>query len=427
MVPAFNRMKIAINIDGQFGAMTGVQFYVDSLLDALYRLETPHRVCAFMPSVWSPTLWRDAARGGGFAWLDSPRSQVDTAGSDWFLGSLPAVRRLAERSRTRRAAQVLDRRIVHPAKAHLPGLTERRARAAARRYDVLHTPGTARVESLLYRARRNVVTLYDTTALTHPETHTPANVAMSEFFFDYARRYADRVITISEFSKADLVGHLGFPGDRVDVIPLAARAGTRRVIDSAEALPTLAKFGLADGPFVLYSGTLEERKNLKRLVRAFARVLPEAGLPGLTLALAGGSRGGHGEELRLLAEELGVGTRVIQTGYVSGDEMNVLMSCCALFAYVSEYEGFGLPPLEAMTCGAPVLASRTTSLPEVRGEAGLLVEPTDIDGMGAALLRLLTDAAENARQRALSLQRAREFSWAQTARRTLRTYEAAAA
>ena len=120
-----------------------------------------------------------------------------------------------------------------------------------------------------------------------------------------------------------------------------------------------------------------------------------------------------------------MGDRLVTTGYVSNEVLNVLMSSCAAFAYVSEYEGFGLPPLEAMTCGAPVVTSNTTSLPEVVGGAGLTVDPADVEAIAGALHCLLTDRAENARRRALSLARAAEFSWERTARLTLRSYEAA--
>ena len=419
-------MNIAINIDGQFTKMTGIQFYVDSLLQALYATETPHQVTAFMPAVWSPTLWRDAPQGGGFAWLDHPRAHRDTAGSDCYLQSRPAVQRLGERSPARAAARVLDRRLVHPLKTRTQGLAERRAQAAARRYDVLHTPCAARRESLEYRGRRNVVTIHDVTPLTHAETHSADNIATSRLLFDYARRHADRVLANSEFTKSDIVEHLQVPADRVDVTPLAARLGTRRVTDPAELLPALARFDLRDVPFVLYSGTLEARKNLKRLLDAFAQVTAEPGLRHHRLVLAGGSRGDYGQELQTHAQELGLAERVLFTGYVSGDEMNALMSACAVFAYVSEYEGFGMPALEAMTCGAPVVVSGASSLPEVVGNAGLQAPPGDVKAIGAALYTLLTDCDENARQRSLSAARAREFSWERTAQLTLDSYEAAA-
>ena len=419
-------MNIAINIDGQFGKMTGVQFYVDSLIAALYDMDLPHEITAFMPAVWSPSLWQEAAANGGFAWLTHPRAHVDTAGSDCYLQSQTAVKRLSEHSPARAGARLLDRRLIHPVKSRLTRVAEWRARAAACRYDVLHTPGMARTESATYHGRRTVATIHDLTSLTYAWTHRPANIAMADLLYDYARR-SDRVVTISEHTKRDVVEHLGISADRIDVTPLAPRSSTRRVSDPLEIGPVLDKFGLASAPFVLYGGTLEPRKNLPRLLAAFAQTVAEARLPEHRLALAGGKWGDHDQELRKTARELGIEDRVVFTGYVSNDEMNALMSSCAVFAYVSEYEGFGLPPLEAMVCGAPVLSSDASSLPEVVGEAGLQVAPTDVEGMAAALSLLLTDCDENARRRALSLAQAQKFDWTNTAALTLQAYERAAA
>jgi glycosyltransferase involved in cell wall biosynthesis len=407
--------------------MTGVQFYVDSLLEALYDQETPHRIAAFMPLVWSPTLWRDAEANGGFAWRSHPRAHVETAGSDCYLQSAPAIARLAPDSPGRRLARVLDRRLIHPVKARMDGLAEWRARAVIRRYDLLHTPGGGRAESVTYRARRNVATIHDVTTLTRADTHRPENIAMSQLFYDYAKHRCDRVITNSEFSKQDIMAHLGIPADRIDVTPLAPRASARRVCDPARIDAARTRLKLFGAPFVLYAGTLEPRKNLPRLVKAFVRAAHDARLTEHRLVLAGGTWENHNKALAALARDEGIADRVLMPGYVSDDEMNVLMSVCDVFAYVSEYEGFGMPPLEAMTCGAPCVVSNVTSLPEVVGDAGLQVAPDDIEGMAAALVRLLTDERENERQRALSRGRAAQFSWARTAQLTLQSYEAALA
>lgn len=420
-------MNIAINIDGQFGKMTGVQFYVDSLLAALYEQDTPHRITAFMPLVWSPTLWRDAEARGGFGWRRHPRAHVDTAGSDCYLQSSPAIARLSDDAPARRLALLLDRRLIHPVKSRAGGLAEWRARGAVRRYDLLHTPGGGRAESVTYRARRNVATLHDVTTLTRPDTHRAENIAMSQLMYDYAKNRCDRVITNSEFSKQDIVAHLGIPADRIDVTLLAPRASARRVCDPVQIAAVLARFGILQTPYVLYAGTLEPRKNLERLLKAFAQGVREARLTEHRLVLAGGTWENHDETLAALARELNISQRVLMPGYVSDDEMNVLMSACDAFAYVSEYEGFGMPPLEAMTCGAPCVVSNVTSLPEVVGEAGLQVAPGDVEGMAAALARLLTDGDENERQRVLSRARASHFSWARTAQLTLQSYEAALA
>ncbi len=207
--------------------------------------------------------------------------------------------------------------------------------------------------------------------------------------------------------------------------PLAPRAGTERVEEGDLLRETLAEWDLAKTPFVLYAGTLEPRKNLERVVRAFGQVAREAPALAHRLVLAGGSWNRFDEDLHRLAREEGAGACLVTTGYVTDRQMNALMSACAAFVYVSRYEGFGMPPLEAMVCGAPVITSNVSSLPEVVGEAGLQVPPDDTEAIAAALHRLLTDDAENARQRALSVARAGQFTWERTAELTLRAYEAA--
>jgi glycosyltransferase involved in cell wall biosynthesis len=307
-----------------------------------------------------------------------------------------------------------------------------RIRRAARGFDLLHIP----VPIPLYQAMDApccVATIYDLSTHLYPETHEPINISTWDGFFGWARQRCSRVIAISEHTKQDIITHIGIPADRVVVTPLACRQATRR-IESAEECEGLLRsiggnFGTADGvalpPFVLYGGTLEPRKNLAVLLRAFATLIhQEKGLPH-RVVLAGASRGQEDVELRRLAEDLLIGDRLVITGYVTAEQMNALMSACDAFAYVSRYEGFGLPPLEAMTCGAPVIVSNASSLPEVVGNAGLLVAPEDVEGIAAALFALLTNSKENERRRRMSLARAREFNWERTARLTLAAYEEA--
>jgi glycosyltransferase involved in cell wall biosynthesis len=147
----------------------------------------------------------------------------------------------------------------------------------------------------------------------------------------------------------------------------------------------------------------------------------------LRLVLAGGAWGDHAGELAAVAEQEGVGSRLVMTGFVPDSALNALMSACKVFAYVSLYEGFGLPPLEAMACGAPVVASNVSSLHEAVGEAAVTVAPSDVAGLDAALTRLLTDPQAQAARRVASLERAAQFSWHRTAGLTLKSYEAAAA
>lgn len=414
-------MHIAINIDGQFQPMTGIQHYVDSLLGALYASDTPHVISAFVPLLFSLEPFEEFGRDGLFSWRRHPRFRVDPAGSTIRLATHPFV---TGKPWLLPAAHRLDGGALLLAKKYTTSL---RARFASRKFDVLHLPNPIPLRFERLQARRKVATLYDLTTITQRETHEANNVGGWERFFRYAQRRCDRVLTISEFSKQDIVEHLGIPADRVDVTPLAARVGTQRVEDSPRRRELLQTLGLENTPFVLYSGTLEPRKNLSRLIQAFAQTVREGRLDEYKLVLAGGHWPPHDEELQKTAVDEKIAERVVMTGYVSNEQMNALMSACQAFAYVSRYEGFGLPPLEAMVCGAPVISSNTTSLPEVVGEAALCVSPDDTEGIAAALHRLLTDASENARRRERSLARAALFSWEHTAALTLASYEAALA
>ena len=414
-------MKIAVNINGQFKKMTGTHQYVDSLMGALYRLDTPHEITAFASTVWSPEIMDSVTTDSRFAWRSLPQVRFDMAGSDFSFARLCS--RIGS-SGLITLAQGLDRDITPRIKGRSNVWRNKRA---TRRYDLMHIPDAHILDFLTYQPQRFVATVYDVTTLTCPWAHDDNNIATWGRYFDFVKAHCARVLTISEYSKADIVAHLGIPADRVDVTPLAPRASARRVEDPQEVGAALEGLGLSGAPFALYAGTLEPRKNLRRLVEAFAQVAREPGLAGHRLVLAGGHWGEHDRELRALAAGLGVGERVVLTGYVSNARMNALMSSCAAFAYVSEYEGFGLPPLEAMACGAPVVCSDTTSLPEVVGDAGLLVDPLDVGAIAGALHLLLTDGGENRRRRALSVARAGLFSWERTARLTLASYEAAVA
>ncbi len=416
-------MNAAVSIEGQFGRMTGVQFYVDSLLDAFAQNSGGHHVSAFMPLVWSPGLWGDVVRDGQFAWLGQPGLPL-AVGASPYLSLRP---RVACRPVLKALAQIWDAKVARRVQSRTRWLSEQQARRAARGFDLLHTPGLARLESADYAARRNVATIYDLTTITHAWAHQPENIAMSERHYAYAKHKCDRILTISHATKADIIEYLGIPASRIDVTPLAPRLGTRRIADPDVVRSLLAPLGLADTPFALYAGTLEPRKNLHRLLSAWAQIVKQEHLADHRLVLAGGAWRGHDQLLRDHAQAEGILDKVVFAGYVSNELMNALMSACRAFAYVSEYEGFGIPPLEAMACGAPVVASNASSLPEVVGAAALSVAPHDTDAIAAALHLLLTDDRENAARRVLSVARAAEFTWQRTAALTLASYEAAVA
>ncbi len=214
-----------------------------------------------------------------------------------------------------------------------------------------------------------VLTIHDLSLLLHPATHETARVRRSRRRLPLMARAATMIVTPTESVRGEVCAHLKVEGNRVVAVPEAARA-VFRPQSAAETSMTRKRLKVADD-FLLFVGTLEPRKNLPVLVRAFREVLRETGSR-LQLVIAG-QKGWLTDDLFALVKESGLTESVHFTGYVSDDELRALYSSCKAFVYPSLYEGFGLPPLEAMACGAPVIASRIPSITEVVGDAALLV------------------------------------------------------
>lgn len=291
---------------------------------------------------------------------------------------------------------------------------------AARRdgFDLFHfTNSTAPV----FASAPYVVTIHDLSLVRHPETHPLRRRAIQRTLLGRTARGARRVIAVSEATARDVVDLLGVPRERVAVTPLASAAGFRPVVDAERLGAVRARYGL-EGPVVLYVGNVEPRKNLVRLVDAFERV----GAAGTTLAIAGGLAWMSGEVERRVAGYRGPG-RVRLLGYVADEDLPALYSVATVAAYVSIWEGFGLPVLEAMACGTPVVGSRVPAIEEVAGGAARLVDPYSVEEIAGGLAAVLSSGAERARLSAAGLARAAEFSWQETARRTLEVYREAVA
>lgn len=271
-----------------------------------------------------------------------------------------------------------------------------------------------------------VATIYDLTTHLFPQHHTTLNRAWDQRRLRWLARQAARVMCISEATRRDLARVQPALAARAVVTPLANASDMTE--SAAAALRRLAALraahGLGDDRYVLTVGTLEPRKNHLRLVHAFGRVA--AARPGLRLLLAG-RLGWKSEVLVRAVAGSPVRERIHLLGGVSADDLAALYRGATVFAYPSSYEGFGLPLLEAMAAGVPAVTSNVSSLPEVAGEAALLVDPGDEFALAAALDRLLGDQVLRRELSALGIARAAEFNWETTARRTLGAYKAAIA
>ena len=266
-----------------------------------------------------------------------------------------------------------------------------------------------------------VVTIHDLSYLAYPRSLSPRARLVLTGLVPVSVRRAARVIAVSAFTRQDLVSRYGIAEEKITVIHEAAGPEFRVVDDAAaQQLPE----GVTE-PYILAVGNLEPRKNLARLIDAFATVAREPGVS-VKLALVGKAKS-EAAALARLVERHGLGDRVVFTGFLSEDQLVLLYNRAALFVYPSLYEGFGLPPLEAMACGCPVVASNVTAMPEVLGDAALLVDPTSTAALAGAMAEILRrdDLARDLR--AQGLRRAARYSWARAAEETRAVYREAVA
>jgi glycosyltransferase involved in cell wall biosynthesis len=290
------------------------------------------------------------------------------------------------------------------------------------RIDLLHSPYWT---NPLWSPWPTVVTVHDVIQLVLPEYQMLARQRVYFGIVTKTLRHATAVVTVSECSRRDLVRTVGVPPERVFVVENAIPASLQRVEDRERLDAVRARYGL-DERFILYLGANDLRKNLNRLIRAYA-ALPPALRDAHQLVVAG-RQWPHDHPLypdpRLVVNELDLQNRVVFTGGIPEEEKAALLSAATVFAFPSLYEGFGLPVLEAMACGTPVLTANTSSLPEVVGDAGLMVDPLDVDAFAAAMLSLWRDEAGCAAARARGLIQASRFSWARVLASTLDAYRA---
>jgi glycosyltransferase involved in cell wall biosynthesis len=264
-----------------------------------------------------------------------------------------------------------------------------------------------------------VVTIHDVSFLRHPEWFPPRALRVMRRLIPLSARRATRIVTGSQHAAGEIAELCRVPRAEVVVIPYAAGPGFTPG-DRAAARRRVAKaFGL-DSPYVLAVGLIQPRKNLPRLLEAFSQVTADHG--DLKLAIAG-RPGPQAEEVRRRVGALGLTERVRTCGEVADADLPDLYRAAEMLVYPSLYEGFGLPALEAMACGTPVVASNATSLPEVVGEAGVLVDPLSVEAMAEAMRRVLGDADLAARLAEAGVARAREFSWRRCAEAHLALFQ----
>jgi glycosyltransferase involved in cell wall biosynthesis len=382
-------MRIGIDYTAAARQRAGIGRYTRELVAALLRIESAHRYTLF------------AAIGG-----------LKTR--DWRLEILNLQSLLSDLQL--RAVPITDdwlHRLWQRLRLPIP------VEAITGPLDVFYSPDFVLPPTL--RSTRTLLTVHDLSFLHFPDAFVPSLRAYLERVVPRSVARADRVLADSASTRKDLIAHFGMAPEKVHVLYSGVGARFHPEKEPGEGERLWDKYGI-ESPYILSVGTLQPRKNYVRLIKAFAS-LQLAGLPltNLQLAIAGG-RGWLYEDI--LAEAQRHGDRVRVLGFVDDADLPALLRSAALFAFPSLYEGFGIPLLEAMACGVPVVCSNASSLPEVAGDAALMVDPLDVDGLMQAMAHVLNGADLRREMVAKGLAQAERFTWEKAARQLLDSFEA---
>lgn len=266
---------------------------------------------------------------------------------------------------------------------------------------------------------RFVITLHDVIPYKMPETVSDRYLKIFSDHIPKIISHCDGIITVSNYSKKDIIETFNFPEDKVYVTHLAGE-DIYKPLDKRISRYIAKKYYSIDSDFILYVGGFSPRKNIVGLIESFSKLL-SVYKKDIKLVVAG-QKGKSYDIYKKRAEELHISDKVLFPGFVSIEHLPFIYNASDLFVYPSFYEGFGLPPIEAMACGVPVIASNVTSVPEVVGDGGLLINPRDIDNLCDSMLRVLSDEDLRKNLISLGLSKASNLSWDKTASETISAY-----
>jgi glycosyltransferase involved in cell wall biosynthesis len=289
--------------------------------------------------------------------------------------------------------------------------------AARQKLDLVHDPSGVTPFCFGAGGGRTVVTIHDVIPWSFPGVSTRLDTWIYRYWLPRVAPRMDAVITVSQASKQDIVRYLKIPPHKVHVVYLCANQAYKP-LPAAVVADVRQRYQLPDA-YLLYVGSYEPRKNLMRLLQAFARLKQPSLRHKLVIV---GPRRHTASQIASKLAELGIEQNVILTDYIKEADLPAIYNGADLFVFPSLYEGFGLPPLEAMACGTPVITSNTSSLPEVVGDAALIVDPYDIDALAVMIKRALFDEDLRTDLRRRGMQRAAQFTWERTACETLEVY-----
>ena len=367
-------MRIALDAIPLVEAKTGIGHYTDALAESLARIHRDHQY-----ELLSPFDFTFDACNGKPANLSKRFIPVRSVFRKWWLVGLPSL------------LQISPVDVFHGTNYCIP----------------------------VFAPCPSVVTIHDMSLLAQSSTHETANVVRGKRRVPIMARRASLIIAPSEWTKQEIIKYLGTRPEKIRVVYEAAR-------DKMMAWPSSKYQSIIDRhqirqPYLLYVGTIEPRKNLLTLIRAYDELLKTTPhRPQLVLC---GGRGWLDNEVFKLVTDLKLEDQVRFTGYVDDTDLPGLYSAAEIFIYPSLYEGFGLPPLESMACGTPVITSNVSSLPEVVGKAGLMHDPNDYRALTANIAKMLGDRSTYEHFSCAGLEQASHFSWDRAARETQAIYD----
>ncbi|MHB0914237.1 MAG: glycosyltransferase family 4 protein [Thermoleophilia bacterium] len=368
--------RIGIDAHAIGSMLTGNETYIANLVDSLLKVESEHEYILYLTD--SEAARKTAAR--------YPQAEVVQIRPSWPLLRIPLVMPvLAKRNKI----ELLHVQYVGPPLINVPV----------------------------------VATIHDISFETHPEFFSFRERLQFKATFRLTARLCRKVLTISEHSRRDLIEIYGLPEDKVVVAYLAASPVFRPLAEDGEAgLRTVKeKYGVGDD-YLLSVGNLQPRKNMVRMIKAYAMLRDLRPDIKCKLVIVGKKAWKHDPILSFVSRSPWA-SDIILTGYVPEHDLALLYAGARIFLYPSIYEGFGLPPLEAMACGTPVVVSDRTSLPEVVGDAGIKVNPFDINAIAAAIAALILEPGMAKAYGEAGLKRSSMFSWSKCAESTLAVYE----
>lgn len=267
-----------------------------------------------------------------------------------------------------------------------------------------------------------VTTIYDVVWLRYPETMDEKNYKRITQDIVYSVNRADRIVTISESTKQDLIDLLHIPAEKIVIAPPGVNVQAFQHSYQPSILQRIKEQYHLPEHYILYMGTLEPRKNIERLVQAFAQVHQKDGVQGYKLVLAG-KKGWQYDSIFTLIQSLGLEQYVICTGYVAEEDKAAIYQMADVFVFPSLYEGFGMPIAEAMAAGVPVITSNVSSMPEVAGDAAILIDPYSVEQIADAMEQLLTDDVLRRQCIQKGLTQCSKFTWEQSADILVQMYQ----